>query len=383
MTHQNLDIILVANSPGELSALAQPVAQRFKEKAPEARIILFLTPCQYSSGNEVEFAKKNTVVDLVIPSENYSKWLLGLPLTQNITFSTKGVVVFLGGDLLHATLIAKRLGYKAYAYLANKNVNWIGAFEKFFSPKTGIFEKRIPKEKLQIIGDLMSEPPKTFSRTEALEQWKLDPKRKTVAFMPGSRMWEIKHMLPLYIKIVKILKGEDPTLQFMLIVSPFNTLTDFESFPGHREFDVYANFDSITAADLVITIPGTNTAQIGALGLPMLVLFPLDRPRSIPLEGTMHYITSMPILGSLIKTALVKIVNFQTRFFALPNIKADSKVVPEIRGKVSPQKAANKILILLAHEDELAKTSHALKNLFQSENASEKIVETILNEITG
>ncbi|MFA6549475.1 MAG: hypothetical protein WCT39_06080, partial [Candidatus Margulisiibacteriota bacterium] len=51
------DIVLVANSPGELSALVKPVAETFAQKISDARLTLVLTPCQYTSGKELEYIK--------------------------------------------------------------------------------------------------------------------------------------------------------------------------------------------------------------------------------------------------------------------------------------------------------------------------------------
>ncbi|MBI5700912.1 hypothetical protein HZC34_03570 [Candidatus Saganbacteria bacterium] len=376
----DIDIILVANSPGELSALVRPIAQKFKEKAHNARIIVFLTPCQYSSGNEIEYVKNYVLADAIVTADQYKKWLIGGQLPNNLSLKYKGIVLFLGGDLLHATLISKKLGYKAYAYLANKTVSWTMAFEKFFVPYRKLFKNKIPEQKLIEVSDLMAEPMPTLSKEASKEKWKIESSRKVIAMMPGSRLWEIKHLLPLYAKIGQILKKTDPDILLMLIVSPFTSMKDIESFKEHAIFDVFTPFDSITAAELVVTIPGTNTAQIAALGLPMLVIFPLDKPEDIPLEGLAHYITSIPILGYAIKKILVKIANSRTKYFALPNILADDELVPEIRGKIDPENTADKILEMLNDKDCLDTTSRNLKDLLKPSNSSEKIVQTILNE---
>ncbi len=374
------DIVLVANSPGELSALVRPIAKQFKDKLPSSRVILVITPCQYSSGNEVEFAKKNLATDIIISSDEYKKWLLGSSLPNNFEFKPKGIVLFLGGDLLHATLIAKKLGYKAFAYLANKGVSWISVFEKFFVPKSSLFAKKIPAAKLVEVGDLMSEPLPTLSKIDAQKKWQLDPSRKTIAMMPGSRLWEIRHLLPIYGKIVERLKQEDASLQFILIISPFTPISDIEAFKESSLFDVFTPFESITAADLVVTIPGTNTAQVAALGLPMIVLFPLDKPESIPMEGLANYLGAIPVLGNIIKRIIANLVNKATKYFALPNIKANREIIPEIRGKISIKEASDKILGMVHDDFYLGETSQILKHLMAQANASEKIVEAIINE---
>lgn len=369
------DVILVANSPGELSALVKPVAEQFKKKVPEVRLILILTPCQYASGKEVEFARKTLKVDEILSADNYKKWLLTnqLPFTLN----GSGIVLFLGGDLMHAMLIAKKTNYQAYAYLAGRYIGWRSFFKKFFVAEAALFKNR---EKIEEVGDLMADSVVTLTKEQAREKWHIPSENPVLAFMPGSRKWEIDHMLPLYEKIGKILKKEIPALQLLLIISPFISMEDIETCAAHRLFEIFAPLDSITAADLVVTIPGTNTAQIAAAGLPMLVIFPLDNPEVIPLTGLLHYICCLPLLGSLIKRSLAFWVNKKTKFFALPNIKADRELVPEIRGKINPQEAARKIKDMLSNRSRLKDTSRELKAIMKSSGAAEKIVEEIINE---
>ncbi|OGC09150.1 hypothetical protein A3J90_07655 [candidate division WOR-1 bacterium RIFOXYC2_FULL_37_10] len=378
--HVTYDIVLVANSPGELSALAMPIIRKFREKSPESRIILVLTPCQYSSGREVDFAQNTLKADFVISPEDYKNWLLGKPLKKDIAFKKDGIVLFIGGDLLHATLLSKRLGYKAYAYLAGKFVNWVSAFEKFFVPNEKLFRRKIPSKKLLEVGDMMTELPHITTKEESQEKWKINKDKPVLAMLPGSRMWEIKHLLPIYEKIGKLLKKETPDIQLMLIISPFNSIKDFEQFKEHKMFDIFAHFDSIKAANMAITIPGTNTAQLAVLGIPTIMIFPLDNSDAIPLEGLLHYITSMPIIGRLIKKIMAKIINAKTKYFALPNIKSKKEIMPEFRGKIRPEKIVQHIINLIRDHETLKRTSEMLKSSMQVSDASLKIVETIIRD---
>ena len=166
----------------------------------------------------------------------------------------------------------------------------------------------------------------------------------------------------------------------MLIVSPFTSLKDIENHDKEHIIDVFAPFDSISAADLVVTIPGTNTAQIGALSIPMFVVFPLDKPEAIPLEGLAYYITAIPYIGNAIKRLLINIISSRTKYFALPNIKANHEIVPEMRGKIDPAKTAETIETMVDDKALLHKISEDLKMIMKPYNSSDKIVETILNE---
>ncbi|MFA4967893.1 MAG: hypothetical protein WC624_06755 [Candidatus Margulisiibacteriota bacterium] len=377
-----MDIVLVANSPGELSALVRPIAQKIKGLAKDARIILIMTPCQYASGMEVEFAQKNLAVDRVFSANDYKKWMFGGK--PPMEFDRAGACLFLGGDLLHASLIAKKLGYKAYAYLPGKYINWLKAYQKFFLPDYKMFDhffkKGIPTNKLSVVGDLMVDGSAGLKKQEAKEKWQLNAEHPIVAFMPGSRKWEIDVMLPLYEKIGENLKALVPDLKLMLIVSQFVPVDSFLKYQEHQIFDVFAPFDSVPAADMVITIPGTNTAQIAAQGVPMIVVFPLDRPEVIPLEGLVHYISSIPGLKTPFKKMIAWLVNKNTKYFALPNIKADREIVREIRGKIDPLAVAKITAEMLNDKEQLNSVGKSLKESMGMPGAADKIAREIINE---
>ena len=73
------------------------------------------------------------------------------------------------------------------------------------------------------------------------------------------------------------------------------------------------------AADLAVTIPGTNTLELGIAGVPSLVLLPLNKPEVIPLEGPGHWLSLVPGVGTTLKRQAVRLA--APRFpVALPNL---------------------------------------------------------------
>src|SRR3989339_985742 len=207
-----LDVVLVANSPGELSAQVAPVVNELK--GHPVRIILVITPCQYSSGREEEFARSISAIEHTIPVKGYYSWLFR-NLKPSIDFAQKGVVIFLGGDLFHAKTVAKKLKYPAYAYVQDR-IAWDKSYRKFFVPDQHAkekFSKKIDKSKIMVVGNLM------VDSVSQLKKW--DPQDKVITFMPGSRKWEIDYMTPLYCDIIQLLRNKLPDLKFQLVSSPF------------------------------------------------------------------------------------------------------------------------------------------------------------------
>ena len=361
---QTPDIILVANSPGELSSMVKPVAETLEDKIQNKRIILVLTPCQYTSGKELEYIKTIRGISEVITANDYKNWLLR-NRKPPVQFNKKGIVIYLGGDLAHAVLVAKKVNYPAFAYVQDR-IAWSKFYQEFYAPdkqsKKKLAKGKKLEEKVKIIGNLM------VDSVTSLSPW--SPEKNTLTFMPGSRDWQIKHMTPIYKKIINILKTKMPELKFQLVNSPFEKAINID---GAKRI----NFEDAHNSELVITIPGTNTARLAARGIPMLVVFPLDDPDVIPLEGLPHYIGMIPYFGSKFKRFLADTLNRRIKFFALPNIKAGKEITPEIRGIIKEEEIANGVISLLKNNQTRRKMSQDLKTAMGTPGAAAKIAEEI------
>jgi len=217
-----IDIIIVANSPGELSAQVKPVAEALHKYMPQARVTLCLTPCQYISGWELKYIKTLKGINNVISANDYKNWIIK-NRKPNVNFSSNGLVLYLGGDLTHAVLIAKKVGFKAMAYIQDF-INWKGFYKKFLVPDKKSFKKLAKNEKtaekMQIIGNLMVDSVQDFHK------WR--PQKNVITFLPGSRAWQIKHTTPIYEKIIKEIKRRLPEAQFQLVSSPFEKAIEIE-----------------------------------------------------------------------------------------------------------------------------------------------------------
>lgn len=379
------DLVIVANSPGEISALVVPLVKKAAREFKEARLYVVIPPCQYSSGKEVEYLSSFKEIQAVISSDEYKKWLLSPRPPRDITFNEKGAVLFLGGDLAHAAIIAKKLKFKAYAYVLS-HIGWERSYTLFFVPdsqcKDRFAKKLKAKEKLKIVGDLMvdSLTGSLPDKTSLLNTWKLDPERPIVGFMPGSRMWQVSHTMPIYNSIAQKIKEKMPGAQLILSVAPYLTLKQIEPLAGIHLYDVMAPLEVISTADLAITIPGTNTAQLAIMGTPSVVVFPLDNPDVIPLEGLAHYLCAIPVLGFLLKRLAVFLAAKKPGYYSIPNIKARKEIYPEYRGKIDPSAVAGKMISLLKNREQRRSIAEQAKQAMGQDGAAGKIIEAVKNE---
>jgi len=357
----NKDIIIVANSPGELSALVKPVAEALYKKLKDIRIVLVLTPCQYTSGREIEYIKTIKGIAEIISADEYKAWIIKNKKPK-IEFSDKGIVIYLGGDLAHAILVAKKVKFPAYAYVQDR-IGWIGSYKKFFVPDQETKNKlKKASQKISVVGNLM------VDSIETMTKW--SPKKNVITFMPGSRKWQINHTTPIYKKIIDKIKAVMPEATFQLVSSPFIKAIPIE---GVKTVEL----DQAAHSELVITIPGTNTARLAALGIPMISVFPLDNPDVIPLEGIPHYLGKIPYFGPKFKRYLVDTLNRKIKYFALPNMKANREIVPEIRGVFDPKMLADKVINLIIDRSVRDQMSKDLVQAMGAAGAADKIAEEI------
>lgn len=381
------DIILFANSPGELAALVKPACEAIQKEISQARVILVLTPCQYASGKEEDYAKNILKIENVISAPNAWNWIIKNK-KPDLKFGPHGAVIFLGGDLFYPTIIARRLDYPAIAYI-QEHISWTNRYSLFMVPDEKTFQRFAKgkiKDKIRWIGNLMvdsvgiSEEEIKAKREKAILQYKLDPDKKIIAFMPGSKKFELEFMVPFFKEAAEKILSQRPDLQMVFSISAFCEL------PSHLK-NILANFPIIPQAqeisDFVITIPGTNTAQLAVLGQPMLVVFPINQADQIPLEGPAHLITSIPILGKVIKHLIARLVVNKKRFFALPNIKAGREIVPEIKGCLNPGQVVKSLMKIIDNKEALLSMKKDLKKSMGPAGAAQKlaiIVKEILEE---
>jgi lipid-A-disaccharide synthase len=148
------------------------------------------------------------------------------------------------------------------------------------------------------------------------------------------------------------------------------------------EFPAY---ELLSQCCLCLTTVGANTAELGALAIPMLVLLPsnqLDAMRAW--DGLPGLLANLPGLG----TPLSKIINLlaekllRGKLFAWPNIWAGAEIVPELMGKLYPQDVAEVALDLLANPEKLAVMRDRLRQVRGEAGAAQKLAQLVSDEIS-
>lgn len=183
-------------------------------------------------------------------------------------------------------------------------------------------------------------------REETLAAVGLDPGRRTVLVLPGSRPTEIGYMLPRFLDAVRVLAAGDPTLNFALALADTldeNTVTPHLAAAGLRMPVVSgATYDLMAAADVALVTSGTATLECALLECPMVIGYRLS-PVTV-----------------LLGRALIRGVEH----IGMPNIVAGRRIVPElIQGEVTGWGVAAAARSLLADEGRRAAVLRDLRTV--------------------
>jgi lipid-A-disaccharide synthase len=169
----------------------------------------------------------------------------------------------------------------------------------------------------------------TLSKEVAFQRFGLDPQQRTIALLPGSRMLEVKRLLPPLLASAQLLQKETPDLQFIIPLAP-GILEETIS-PWMRNISVPMKvvegwtYDVMNISELLITASGTATLEAAILGKPMVIVYKVS------------------FFSYWIGRALI-----QVDHIGLVNLVAGKEIAPElIQHEVNPQKVAEEALRLL------------------------------------
>ncbi|MEM1366914.1 MAG: lipid-A-disaccharide synthase [Cyanobacteria bacterium P01_H01_bin.15] len=414
MSNPTSDILLLANGPGEVTTWVLPVVQALRQTLPQSRISVVLSPCPHSTGTEAGIAKRYPEVERVLPSQYFWRFLLTGNTPELWSWSSQGVVLFLGGDQFYAVVLAKRLGYRSviYAEWTARWLRWLDCFA-IRHPRVAAGVPARWRGKLHLVGDLMADIPAANSTK--------NNNSPCIGLFPGSKAAKLTQGVPLTLAIADELHQSQPKLQFVLPLAPTLTIAELNRYaaPQHNPMmsvfkapavdliteelpdgtiahrwqtrqgtmiellSQYPVWDKIQACQLCITTVGANTAQLAALGIPMLVLLPtqqLDAMRSW--DGLPGLLANLPGVGTLFARLINWVMLKQNRLYAWPNIWAGQEIVPELRGRLKPAEIANLAHHWLKNEPLRSQIRTQLRIVSSQPGAALKIARLVQSELS-
>lgn len=395
------EVVLVSNGPGELHAWTRPVLDALRRLDPELALRIALIPCQFASGREAEIAS-TFGADAVASRADFLRTVPagGAPASLG---AERGVVLQLGGAPAYAAVLAGRLGhpFQRYAYVAGGHRR----LDRLYVPDQRTARRAhrggTPTARIEVVGNLVAD---ALAGVEPAAE----PGRPHVMVVPGSRDAFARVLVPLMLKIVDELARRRPTARFVWPLSRMladdavqDAISGVEAdvlggvagrrdgnvvvTPGGAEVELIpeeARYAHMRAADLAITIPGTNTLELGIAGVPSLVVLPMNAPERIPMEGIGHWLGLIPLVGRPLKRWAARLyVEGFDQPVSLPNRIAGEPLFVEVAGIVDGDDLAQRADALLADPDDLARRRERLAATMPAPGAAARLAERVLERL--
>jgi lipid-A-disaccharide synthase len=421
----SVDILILANGPGEITTWVRPVVQALRQEInssllsdrSSARISVVLSPCPHSTGQEAAIAESYPEVDRVQAAEHFFAFLLWGKTADNWDWRARGIVIFLGGDQFYSLIIGRRLGYQILVY-AEWDARWYRWLDHFAVMKPEVMRKVPPRyhDKFTVVGDLIADISQS-SKSNYTSYFGDSVKKPIIGLLPGSKPAKLAQGIPLCLAIAEKIQAQRPDLNFIIPVAPtlslttlaqysdrqFNSLIDKlggvsgqvildekEKLPlivttGGTKIKLITKFpayDALMNCQLCLTTVGANTAELGSLAIPMIVLLPtqqLDAMRAW--DGIPGILANLPGIGRVFAKLINWLVIRQKRLFAWPNIWAKTAIVPELIGRLQPEEIAAIVLGYLNQPEKLQQMRDRLIAVRGQTGAAKKIAQITIRKL--
>lgn len=442
---RGVDLLILSNGPGELSTWVKPVVQALRQRLgddrQQVRISVVLSPCANASGQEAAIAQRFPEVDRVQAASHFFNFLWSGKTADNWDWRQHGVVIFLGGDQFFPIVIGKRLGYRTVVY-AEWEARWHRWIDRFGVMRPDIIERapELYRSKMSVVGDLMAEAgtvvrggegeggeeqsSSTFSPHYSIEHSRGNPASplsqppSLIGLLPGSKAMKLSLGVPLLLAIAEYVHKQRPDTRFVIPVAPTVSPLELAKFgdpaynpviqrlgwataellsaggdralPALRTgsglvvdlWTLFPAYDVLAQCQLCLTTVGANTAELGSLAVPMIVLLPtqqMDVMRGW--DGIPGILANLPGVGS----AFASVINWwflrKAGLLAWPNIWAKQEVVPELVGQLQPSDVTTRVLHYLDNPQELDNMRQKLRQVRGAPGAADKLVQLVCDEL--
>lgn len=287
------------------------------------------------------------------------------------------LMVDYGGFNLNLSKVLSNHGIKLYYYIppqiwasrkwrihtVKKNIDkvlTIFPFEKEMYDSYGIDSEFVGHP-------LLTQIPEKADKTAFFKEQNLDENKKLISIFPGSRVFEIKTLLKLFLDSAKIIKQKSPNVQFMLAQAP--TIKDELIMPmldNYKDLDIKVlknrNYDLLAVSDALILASGTVALEAALYETPMIISY----------------------RGPFYLYFIYRLVRCIKRV-CLPNIIMNKDIVPElIQYDAKPKIISENILKILDDENYRENMINSLKNVKQmlkTSGAACNVAQIIVNNI--
>ncbi|MFH1441155.1 MAG: lipid-A-disaccharide synthase [Candidatus Omnitrophota bacterium] len=233
-------------------------------------------------------------------------------------------------------------------------------FEEDFYSRHGIKADFIGHPLLDIVHPSMD-------KKQFLAESGIDESKQIIALLPGSRVSEIKNILPVMLKTAILINEKIPGIQFIIAKSANINIDIYNNLRRGYNLDLKIiegkTYDCLNCADFCLVASGTATLETAIMQKPFVIIY------------------KMSLLNYLLYRPQIKVP-----YIGMANIVASKMIVPEfIQFKAKPKAIAKQVLYFLTHPQELEKLKDNLaqtKKLLGGNNAASQAAKIILDFLT-
>lgn len=214
---------------------------------------------------------------------------------------------------------------------------------------------------------LIEEIPQAADKTQFFKDNGLDETKKLISIFPGSRVFEVKNLLEIFLKAAEIIHKSNKNIQFVLCQAP--TIKDELILPEIEKYKDLGikvlknkNYELLSVSDSLMLASGTVALEAALYSTPMIISY----------KGPwfLYFIYLM--------VRCVKRV-------CLPNIIENKDIVPElVQSKAKPEIIARELLKITEDtpkRQEMISSLTNVKNKLSSSKSAVKTAQIIENSI--
>lgn len=235
------------------------------------------------------------------------------------------ILVDYPGFNLRLAKIAKKTGIKVLYFISPKIWAWhqsrIKIIQECVDKMAVIFPFEVDfYQKHQVDVSFVGNPtlehlPKDLATIKARQLLNLNSNAITVGLFPGSRLGEIKRLLPIMLKTAKILHDHEPNIRFLLARASSITSSDLEPYLHVSNITIQVvtenNYATMHACNAIIAASGTTTLEIALVATPLVVIYKMSwleyqlakRLIKIPYVSLVNILAQKPIVQELLQCA--------------------------------------------------------------------------------
>ncbi|MBO6719081.1 MAG: hypothetical protein JJ913_14080 [Rhizobiaceae bacterium] len=395
--NEQIQVVVTVNGPGEVACWLFPLATELKRRWPGVRICVAAVPCVFSSGAEADVLKTLPHVDASCSIKETMALIWRNELPKGFRKKAPGFMLHLGGDSFFTLLLSKRLGIPALAYV-ERPLAFQFFFDRVFYSGFEKIEGLKEDDRHKIIGEMMVDAAhlRCPDRSPAASGPPL------VGLYPSSRSYLTKYVLPYYAAAAEMVAEEMPDVDWVISKSDFVGSDFIRNLPdvndgrlidgvnltwrreGDREFlttpkglemEILSPVQVAPRVALALTIPGSNTAELGTLGVAMILTLPTYKQEIAPLPGLAGHIGRIPVIGWRMKRFLAQQVLNRMKFLSHPNRRANRMVIPELVGELTARDLADEIKKVL--RSDRAALAQELREIMGAPGATARLVSEL------